>query len=94
MVDENPQASTGDAVLDRMLNGGIPRNRTVLIAGAPGTGKTTLGMQFLQAGLEAGERCLFISTEQTRDDLRESFAGYDFDLDHEELAITSLHASP
>lgn len=94
MVDENPQASTGDAVLDRMLNGGIPRNRTVLIAGAPGTGKTTLGMQFLQAGLEAGERCLFISTEQTRDDLRESFAGYDFDLAHEELAITSLHASP
>jgi RecA-superfamily ATPases implicated in signal transduction len=51
-------------------------------------------MQFLQAGLKAGERCLFISTEQTRDDLRESFAGYDFDLDHEELAITSLHASP
>jgi KaiC/GvpD/RAD55 family RecA-like ATPase len=77
-----------------MLNGGIPRNKAVLIAGAPGTGKTTLGMQFLQAGLETDERCLFISTEQTREELRESFAGYDFDLDHEQLAITSLHASP
>ena len=77
-----------------MLNGGIPRTKAVLIAGAPGTGKTTLGMQFLQAGLEANDRCLFISTEQTREELRESFAGYDFDLDHEQLAITSLHASP
>lgn len=77
-----------------MLNGGLPRNRAVLIAGAPGTGKTTLGMQFLQAGLKAGERCLFVSTEQTRGELKQSFAGYDFDLDHEQLAITSLHASP
>jgi len=84
----------GDTVLDRMLNGGVPRDRAILIAGAPGTGKTTLGMQFLQAGLEAGERCLFISTEQTRDELEESFAGYSFDFEHEELAITSLHASP
>jgi KaiC/GvpD/RAD55 family RecA-like ATPase len=94
MTDDEPRASTGDAVLDRMLNGGVPQNRAVLLAGAPGTGKTTLGMQFLQAGLEAGERCLFVSTEQSRDELRESFAGYAFDLDHEELALTSLHASP
>jgi KaiC/GvpD/RAD55 family RecA-like ATPase len=94
MTDDDARASMGDAVLDRMLDGGIPQSRAVLIAGAPGTGKTTLGMQFLQTGLEAGERCLFVSTEQTRDELRKSFAGYDFDLDHEELAITSLHASP
>lgn len=94
MADYNTQASMGDRVLDRMLNGGIPRNRSILIAGTPGTGKTTLGMQFLQAGLESGERCLFISTEQTRDELLESFVDYDFDLDHEQLAITSLHASP
>jgi len=94
MADHGTRASMGDTVLDGMLKGGVPRNRSVLIAGAPGTGKTTLGMQFLQAGLEAGERCLFISTEQTRDELQESFASYDFDLDHEQLATTSLHASP
>ncbi|MUV87237.1 AAA family ATPase [Natronomonas sp. CBA1123] len=88
------KAATGDAVLDRMLQGGIPRNRTVLVRGGPGTGKTTFGMQFLQEGLENGERCLFVSTEQTQSELRDSFAEFEFDLDHEELAVTTLHAVP
>ncbi|MES3517588.1 MAG: ATPase domain-containing protein [Natronomonas sp.] len=87
------QASTGDSVLDRMLRGGLPRQRATLLTGGPGVGKTTLAMQFLQAGLEQGERCLFVSTEQTRAELIESLEGYDFDLEHPELAITTLHAA-
>lgn len=84
----------GEDVVDRMLRGGIPENRPVLIRGGAGTGKTTLAMQWLQAGLDAGERCLFVSTEQTRGELRDSFSDYEFDLDHEELALTTLHPSP
>lgn len=91
---DNGRAATGDAVLDRMLRGGIPRNRTVLVRGGPGTGKTTFGMQFLQQGLENDERCLFVSTEQTQAELRDSFDDFEFDLDHEELAVTTLHAVP
>ena len=85
-------ASTGVDVLDGMLGGGLPRNRATLITGGPGTGKSTLGMQFLQAGLAEGEKCLYISTEQTVAELRDAFGGFDFDLDHENLSYATIHA--
>lgn len=84
--------STGDAVLDDALDGGIPENAAVLLTGGPGTGKTTAGMQFLQAGLENDERCLFISTEQATTDLRSALDGFAFDLDHPNLLLTTVHA--
>ena len=86
-------AKTGDQVLDRMLRGGIPRGRSVLVSGGPGAGKSTLGMQFLQAGMAAGEDVLFVSTEQTVDEIRDSFSDFDFDLDSEHFHTTSIHAS-
>jgi len=84
--------STGAPTLDEMLDGGFPAGRAILVTGTPGTGKSTLSMQFLQAGLERGEECLFVSTEQTLDELHDAFAPFDFDLDHENLTITSIHA--
>ncbi|MFC7026422.1 ATPase domain-containing protein [Halomicroarcula sp. GCM10025710] len=45
---------TGSPTLDEILDGGVPENRTVLVTGGPGTGKSTLAMQFLQAGLDRG----------------------------------------
>lgn len=84
--------STGVATLDEMLNGGLPESRATLVTGTPGSGKSTLAMQFLQAGLDAGEECLFVSTEQTLGELRDSFAPFAFDLDHEALTVTSIHA--
>jgi KaiC/GvpD/RAD55 family RecA-like ATPase len=84
--------STGSVVLDRALDGGLPEERTILVTGAPGTGKSTLGMQFLQTGLEAGERCLFVSTEQTDGEIRASFEDFSFDLNHPDLTPMSLHA--
>ena len=86
--------STGNETLDRILSGGVPRNRSVLVTGGPGTGKTTLSMQFLQAGIESGDECLFVSTEQTPPELRDTLAPYDYDLSHENLTITSVHARP
>lgn len=84
--------TTGSETLDHILRGGYPENRTTLLTGSPGTGKSTLAMQFLQAGLEEGDDCLFISTEQTIGELRDTFAPFSFDLNHEGLTITSLHA--
>ena len=93
MTDGGPR-STGDETLDRMLDGGYPADRATLLTGGPGTGKSTLSMQFLQAGLDAGEDCLFVSTEQTAGELRDSFADFDFALDHDRLDVTSVHAAP
>lgn len=84
--------SSGDETLDGLLGGGYPAQRAMLVTGGPGTGKSTLGMQFLQDGLDAGERCLYVSTEQRVDELRDSFAPFGFDLGSDDLAVTSIHA--
>ncbi|MEZ3114405.1 RAD55 family ATPase [Halobaculum sp. MBLA0147] len=100
MTDEGDDAATqmrqvpsGSEVLDQLLGGGLPAERTVLVTGGPGTGKSTFGMQFLDEGLDRAEDCLFVSTEQTTDELRDTFAGYDFELDHDDLEIATLHAT-
>jgi len=86
-------APTGSETLDAVLDGGYPEGRTVLVTGGPGTGKSTLAMQFLQAGLDRDESCLYISTEQTFEELADAFADFRFDLDDENLTVTSLHAT-
>lgn len=86
--------TTGAETLDEILNGGLPAGRTVLLTGTPGSGKSTLAMQFLQQGLTEGDECLYISTEQTGAEIRDSFAPFDFGLDHENLSVTSLHIRP
>lgn len=51
------KAATGIPGLDVVLGGGLPRNWSYLVQGVPGTGKTTLGLQFLLEGLRTGELC-------------------------------------
>ena len=60
---EAGRLSTGVAGLDQMLGGGWARGDANLVAGAPGTGKTTLGMHFLVAGIQAGEAGVFVTFE-------------------------------
>jgi len=50
--------------LDKLISGGFPKGRSYLIAGEPGTGKTILTLQFLLAGVQLGERALFISIDE------------------------------
>lgn len=80
--------------MDAVLNGGLPENRVTLVTGGPGVGKSTLAMQYLQEGIRQGEDCLFVSTEQTEEELRTSFAPFDFDLEHPNLTVTSIHGVP
>ncbi|HKP74141.1 MAG TPA: ATPase domain-containing protein [Longimicrobiaceae bacterium] len=69
---------TGIDALDERLGGLVP-SRYYIVSGAPGTGKTTAALQFLGAGLEAGERCAIL-TQDDPDDLlgQADFLGHDF----------------
>jgi circadian clock protein KaiC len=66
-----PRASTGIAGLDEILGGGLARNRLHLLEGSPGTGKTTIALQFLCAGAEAGEVGIYVSLAETETELRD-----------------------
>lgn len=74
------QAKTGIDGLDDVLGGGLERRRVFLLEGAPGTGKTTIGTQFLLDGVKAGERCLYITLSENEDELRAGAASHGWDL--------------
>ena len=63
---------TGVLGLDDILLGGLSRRHMYLVEGQPGTGKTTLGMQFLLAGKKIGDRCLYITLSETKVELQEA----------------------
>jgi circadian clock protein KaiC len=66
-----PRASSGIAGLDDVLCGGFARNRLHLLEGSPGTGKTTIALQFLMAGAQAGETGIYVSLAETEQELRD-----------------------
>ncbi len=61
--------STGVAGLDIILGGGLTSDRLFLIEGEPGTGKTTLALQFLHEGVQRGESVIYITLAETRVEL-------------------------
>src|SRR5690349_8101297 len=63
------QLTTGITGFDTILAGGLPSRRMYLLQGDPGAGKTTLALQFLLEGVRAGERALYISLSETREEL-------------------------
>ncbi|MFK4509611.1 AAA family ATPase [Bradyrhizobium daqingense] len=66
---DSPRVSTGSDGLDNILGGGFDANRMYLYEGRPGTGKTTIALQFLLSGVRDGERVLYISLSETRREL-------------------------
>lgn len=60
---------TGSAGLDSILEGGFPANRLYLVEGDPGTGKTTLALQFLLEGARRGEPVLYVTLSETKEEL-------------------------
>ena len=79
------QAATGICGLDDVLAGGLARGRVYLFEGSPGTGKTTISMQFLLEGAEAGERVLYITLSETAEELKQSAASHGWSLDGVEV---------
>jgi circadian clock protein KaiC len=66
---DQKRASTGIPGLDDVLGGGFPTDHVYLIEGTPGSGKTTLALQFLLRGKELGERGLYITLSETTSEL-------------------------
>ncbi|KQT54972.1 circadian clock protein KaiC [Aureimonas sp. Leaf454] len=73
--------STGIAGLDHILGAGLTPDRLYLVEGTPGTGKTTLSLQFLLAGVAAGESGLYITLSETAEELRAVAATHGWSLD-------------
>ena len=74
--EEPDAAATGIPGLDDILNGGLTRNRLYLVEGLPGSGKTTLALQFLLEGVRAGERVLYVTLSETREELEGVIASH------------------
>ena len=72
---------TGNDGLDFILHGGLPSNRLYLLEGAPGSGKTTLALEFLFGGARRGEKGLYVTLSETRDELAAVAQSHGWDLD-------------
>lgn len=72
--------STGIIRLDALLNGGYLRGRSTLISGSPGTSKTTLGITFAAAACERGERALFISFDESAEQITANMLSVNIEL--------------
>jgi circadian clock protein KaiC len=74
-------AATGIAGLDKILRGGFPKNRLYLVEGSPGTGKTTLALQFLLEGVRRGEKALYVTLSETKEELSAVARSHGLSLD-------------
>ncbi len=66
---DTARVSTGIVGLDKIMQGGFLKGSCILVAGGTGTGKTTLMLQFLFEGLKNGEKCIFITLEESPEDI-------------------------
>ncbi len=66
---------------DLIANGGLPRNRSTLVSGTSGSAKTVFAAQFLAAGVaKAGESGVFVTFEESPDDIRRNMHGFGWDI--------------
>ncbi len=74
------RVETGIGGLDKLIQGGLVKGSASLVSGGTGTGKTIFCCQFLKRGLEKGESCLFITFEESVNDILGDAASFGWDL--------------
>ena len=77
--------ATGIAGLDDILSGGLPAEHLYLVEGDPGTGKTTLALQFLMEGVRCGETSLYITLSESKRELLIAAESHGWSLDKVEI---------
>jgi circadian clock protein KaiC len=87
---------TGISSLDIIAKGGLPKNRTTLISGTAGSGKTVFAVHFLAAGIELGEPGVFVTFEESASDVRKNMQSFGWDLAEweEQGKLAFVDASP
>src|SRR5246500_3771778 len=85
-----PRLKTGTCGLDDVLHGGLPSNHLYLIEGDPGTGKTTLALQFLLEGVRLGQKGLYVTLSESKRELLGVAESHGWSLDN----ITIYEMSP
>ena len=80
-ADDGARIRTGISGLDDILSGGLTPNRVYLVEGTPGTGKTTLALQFLLDGAAQGESGLYVTLSETADELNTVAASHGWSLE-------------
>jgi circadian clock protein KaiC len=80
-MGEPSRLGTGIAGLDHILGGGLLPRRMYLLEGLPGSGKTTIGLQFLRDGVAKGEKVLYVTLAETHEELEGAAASHGWALD-------------
>jgi len=81
VINRTDKAQFGIVGLDDVTGGGLTRGRLFLLEGNPGTGKTTIALQYLMAGVASGESALYITMSETDDELRDGARSHGWSLD-------------
>jgi circadian clock protein KaiC len=87
---------TGIPSFDMIAEGGLPQNRTTLISGTAGSGKTVFAVQFLATGVDLGEHGVFVTFEESPADIRQNMRsfGWDLELWEQQGSFAMVDASP
>ena len=85
LLEVNGPVSSGSTALDYILAGGFAAKRIHLIEGAPGAGKTTLGLEFLLEGRRKNEACLYITLSESKEELTHVAQSHGWSLDGIEI---------
>jgi circadian clock protein KaiC len=78
---QTERVPTGIEGLDQTIEGGLPKGRSILVTGEPGTGKTIFALQFLFEGLKRGEKCMYVAADEGPMDVLEQAASLGWDLE-------------
>ncbi len=77
---EIDKTATGITGLDDVMMGGLPTGRTTIVAGSAGSAKTILAVQFLMEGVRNGEGAVFVTFEESPEDIRRNVSSLGWDL--------------
>ena len=80
VIQPLPRTTTGVAGLDDILHGGLPSGQMYLVEGNPGTGKTTIALQFILEGARLGEQTLYVTLSESKRELEVAAASHGWSL--------------
>jgi KaiC/GvpD/RAD55 family RecA-like ATPase len=75
------RVSSGVPGFDKLVEGGLLRDRLYVVSGPPGSGKTTFCSHFIAQGAKKGEKCLYVTMHETKGELLQDMSGFDFGFD-------------